>query len=106
MFSGQRSFQPLVSRSVVALGTGTIFAGNMSLDPVTWWRMTPSLKVLDGGKKGVLRNMLFGWGKWLRPFGPLGTAKGMDDLVSTAVGSCHFVGLRLPETYLGTRLSF
>jgi hypothetical protein len=53
--------------------------GNVSLGPVTWWRMTPSLNVLDGGKKGVLPNMLFGWGKWLRLFGPLGTPKGMDD---------------------------
>ena len=25
--------------------------------------------------------MLFGWEKWFRPFGPLGTPKGIDDLI-------------------------
>ena len=72
---------PLVSGTVVVLGTGTIYAGNVNLDPATWWRMTPSLNVSDGGKWGVLLNMPFGWEKWFRPFGPLGTPKGMDDLV-------------------------
>ena len=71
----------ILSGTVVVLGTGTIYAGNVNLDPATWWRMTPSLNVSDGGKWGVLLNMPFGWEKWFRPFGPLGTPKGMDDLV-------------------------
>lgn len=50
------------------LGNWDHICWECELRPSNRWRMTPS-----SGKLGDLMSMLFGWEKWFRPSGPLGT---------------------------------